>query len=118
MSCCPPPCCPPSCTIPSCSSMPMYGLGGTGGTSGGGRSVSTRELGTVAGVTPQSVSQLPSSEVVIQPAPFIMVVPGPILSSSCEPIYVGGATSPGGGGFGGRLGSSSMGSCGVRCLPC
>lgn len=122
--------CGPTCAIPSCSSIPVVGLGsasiranygrglgygnlgsGYGGLGYGsgagalafGSSTSSGELGTLEGVIPQPINQIPPSEVVIQPPAFIVTIPGPILSASCEPISVGGITPTaiGGSGIGG-----------------
>ncbi|KAL7978037.1 hypothetical protein Chor_005024 [Crotalus horridus] len=55
-------------------------------------------MGTLAGVIPIPINQVPPSEVTIQPSPVVVTIPGPILSASCEPIAVGGNTpcAPGG----------------------
>nr|ABU98610.1 beta-keratin 22 [Gekko gecko] len=89
MSCCVPPC-GPSCAIPSCTSRPTIGLGSCGMGSGYGTSASS--LGVVPGVSPACINQIPPSEVMIQPPPFVLTVPGPILAASCEPVSVGGYT--------------------------
>ncbi|KAJ6651900.1 hypothetical protein lerEdw1_015944 [Lerista edwardsae] len=64
------------------------GLGyGSGALVGG--STSSGELGTLAGVVPQPINQIPASEVVIQPPASIVTIPGPILSASCTSKLVG-----------------------------
>ncbi|XP_066466536.1 uncharacterized protein [Tiliqua scincoides] len=122
--------CGPTCTIPSCASIPVVGLGSAGiranygrglgygnlgsgygglgyGSGAGalafGGSTSSGELGTLAGVIPQPINQIPPSEVVIQPPPSVVTIPGAILSASCEPVSVGGITPTaiGGSGIGG-----------------
>ncbi|XP_060550294.1 chorion class A protein L11-like [Pantherophis guttatus] len=145
-------CCPPSCAIPSCASAPVVGLGSAGcgpwgygyrglglgygygyGYGGARFGESARNLGTLAGVAPSCISQIPASEVTIQPPAVVVTLPGPILSASCEPVAVGGHTpcAPGGFGnyggyYGGRLGRygrrgsiCSYGRRGSICtLPC
>ncbi|KAK9390990.1 feather keratin B-4-like [Crotalus adamanteus] len=116
MSCCPPIClppCPPSCAIPSCASLPKIGLGSCGIGSGllgggGGGAASASNLGILPGANVGCISQIPSSEVVIQPPPVVVTLPGPILAASCEPVAVGGysACASGSGGYlGGGLGA-------------
>uniref|UniRef100_H9GSZ5 Keratin n=2 Tax=Anolis carolinensis TaxID=28377 RepID=H9GSZ5_ANOCA len=102
------PCYRPTCTIPSCSSAPVIPLGGCYG----GSAAPASSLGIVPGVNPSCINQLPPSEVVIQPSPTIVTIPGPILSASCEPLAVGGYT-PCASGSGGYLGYG-RGSC---CRP-
>ncbi|XP_060117075.1 LOW QUALITY PROTEIN: keratin-associated protein 4-8-like [Heteronotia binoei] len=99
MSCC----CPPSCAIPSCPqpccsqpccsqpccspcSYPTGGLGKLDCCSSScccssccGNSTSARCLGITSGANVSCVSQIPPSEVVIQPPPVIAVIPGPVL---------------------------------------
>ncbi|XP_015275947.1 PREDICTED: keratin-associated protein 5-5-like [Gekko japonicus] len=75
MSCCPSPCCPPSCC---------------------GNSTSARCLGITSGASVSCINQIPPSEVTIQPPPCTVVVPGPVLAASCEPLRVGGYTACGG----------------------
>ncbi|KAJ6623922.1 hypothetical protein lerEdw1_014838, partial [Lerista edwardsae] len=72
-----------------------YGIGGLGETSA--------HLGTLAGVVPSCVNQIPASEVVLQPPACVVTIPGPILSATCEPVSVGGITpcAAGGSGIGG-----------------
>ncbi|XP_053133211.1 chorion class B protein B.L1-like [Hemicordylus capensis] len=72
-----------------------YGLGGLGygGLGSGYGAVETSgNLGTLAGVIPSPINQIPPSEVVIQPPPVVVTLPGAILSASCEPVSVGGNT--------------------------
>ncbi|XP_070622161.1 shematrin-like protein 2 [Erythrolamprus reginae] len=119
-----------------------YGLGygrGLGyGYGAGALAESSRSLGTLAGVIPNCINQVPPSEVTIQPPAVVVTIPGPILSASCEPVAVGGNTpcAPfggyggfgrfGGGYYGGRLGRlgrrgsiCSLGRRGSICnLPC
>ncbi|XP_015272026.1 PREDICTED: feather keratin B-4-like [Gekko japonicus] len=90
-------CYPPSCAIPSCASSPMLGLGPCGVGSGmlgygGGMPVSSSSLGITSGANVACVNQIPPSEVVIQPPPYVVTIPGPILAASCEPVAVGGYT--------------------------
>uniref|UniRef100_A0A8C6XS94 Uncharacterized protein n=1 Tax=Naja naja TaxID=35670 RepID=A0A8C6XS94_NAJNA len=65
-------------------------------------------LGTLAGVNPQPINQIPPSEVTIQPPSVVVTIPGPILSASCEPVAVGGNTPCAPGGIG-RLGAGYLG---------
>ncbi|XP_066466535.1 chorion class A protein PC292-like [Tiliqua scincoides] len=147
--------CGPACTVPSCASIPVVGLGssglglGSGGLRYGGLSygglgsggigygsgalavgsTNSGQLGTLAGIIPQPINQIPSSEVVIQPPASIVTIPGAILSASCEPVSVGGNTPCAVGGSGvianrglwsGLLGSRFGGHLGGRsnvCLP-
>nr|ABU98611.1 beta-keratin 23 [Gekko gecko] len=114
---CAPSCAVPSC-LPSCSSpcgYPVSGLGSLnscGGLYGGATSASS--LGHTSGANVGCVGQLPPSEVVIQPAPCVLTVPGPILAASCEPLRVGGYTACGGGS---SLGSGRL-SGGLCSYPC
>ncbi|XP_070807092.1 chorion class A protein L11-like [Pituophis catenifer annectens] len=152
--------CGPSCAVPSCASAPVVGFGSAGskglgwglghgyglgyglgyghglgyGYGAGALVESSRSLGTLAGVVPSCINQIPASEVTIQPPAVVVTLPGPILSASCEPVAVGGQTpcAPGGigsfgaGYFGGRLGRlghrgsiCSLGRRGSICnLPC
>lgn len=101
-----------------------YGSGalGVGSTTSG-------QLGTLAGIVPQPINQIPAAEVVIQPPASIVTIPGPILSASCEPVSVGGNTPCAVGGSGvvanrglwsGLLGNRFGGSLRGRsnlCLP-
>ncbi|XP_015276103.1 PREDICTED: keratin-associated protein 5-5-like [Gekko japonicus] len=75
LSCCPSPCCPPSCC---------------------GSSTPARCLGITSGASVSCINQIPPSEVTIQPPPCTVVVPGPVLAASCEPLRVGGYTACGG----------------------
>ncbi|XP_066466530.1 chorion class B protein B.L1-like [Tiliqua scincoides] len=69
------------------------GYGGLGyGYGSGGQVETSGNLGTLAGVIPQPINQIPPSEVVIQPPPSVVTIPGAILSASCEPVSVGGNT--------------------------
>uniref|UniRef100_A0A670JVR6 Keratin n=1 Tax=Podarcis muralis TaxID=64176 RepID=A0A670JVR6_PODMU len=45
-------------------------------------------------------NRLAAPEVVIQPPPSVLTIPGPILSASCEPVSVGGNTPCAVGGYG------------------
>ncbi|KAK9390999.1 shematrin-like 2 [Crotalus adamanteus] len=148
------PYCGPSCAVPSCASAPVVGFGSAGsrslgcglgygglgyglgyghglgyGYGAGALAESSGSLGTLAGVIPSCINQIPASEVTIQPPAVVVTIPGPILSASCEPVAVGGNTpcAPGGVGgigggyFGGRLGRfGRRGSiCALPCnLPC
>ncbi|XP_063173244.1 feather keratin-like [Candoia aspera] len=130
-------CCPPSCAIPSCASCPVIGLGPPGcGSSGyrgfgqgygygsSGLAEYSSNLGTLAGIRPSCINQIPSSEVVIQPPATVITVPGPIMSASCDPICVGGYTpcaTEGYGRYGGYRGGRQgrLGRRGSICsLPC
>ncbi|XP_013923792.1 PREDICTED: beta-keratin-related protein-like [Thamnophis sirtalis] len=93
--------CGPSCAIPSLSSSPTVGFGsaGAGGLGYGilpynaaasALAESSGSLGTLAGVIPSCINQIPPSEVVLQPPSCVVTIPGPILSASCEPTAVGG----------------------------
>nr|XP_028566791.1 cuticle protein 64-like [Podarcis muralis] len=140
--------CGPSCAVPSCASTPTvgfgsaalgrrgglgYGLGGLGYGYGGlgygygglgygyGGAERAANLGVLDGVIPSCVNQIPPAEVVIQPPPSVLTIPGPILSASCEPLSVGGNTPcavsgsgiVGGYGYGGwGYGSGLLGSSG------
>ncbi|XP_034953520.1 keratin, type II cytoskeletal 1-like [Zootoca vivipara] len=114
--------CGPSCAVPSCASTPTVGFGSAGGLGWGGWGQgglgwgqgglgwgqgglgwgqggrgygaveSSGSLGTLAGVRPSCINQIPPAEVVIQPPPTVVTIPGPILSASCEPVSVGGNT--------------------------
>ncbi|KAL7978013.1 hypothetical protein Chor_005000 [Crotalus horridus] len=103
-------CCAPSCAVPICvpaSSPPVcYPVGGLGsltscgvggtyglGSAGSGGAVSAATLGMTSGASMSCVNQIPPSELLIQPAPVNVVIPGAILSSTCEPIRVGGYTA-------------------------
>ncbi|KAG8146937.1 hypothetical protein E2320_014024, partial [Naja naja] len=147
--------CPPSCTIPSCCSTPQFGLGSAGafgsapagglglggrglggglqvGSMGGlqGGGISSGELGTLSGIVPQPINQIPPAEVVIQPPSFVVTIPGPILSASCDPVAIGGNTpcaAPGSGILGrplapsrGLLGGRNLqgGRGNVTLIPC
>ncbi|KAJ7307270.1 hypothetical protein JRQ81_009269 [Phrynocephalus forsythii] len=126
--------CGPSNAVPSCSAIPSvgfgsshfgsgFGLGGSGfGSLGSGGSVSATSLGVLQGVQPQCINQLPPNEVVIQPPPVAVTVPGAIMSATPVPVQVGGvapcAISGSGStlGFGLNnlgLGSSGFGSSGL-----
>ncbi|KAL7978017.1 hypothetical protein Chor_005004 [Crotalus horridus] len=126
--------CGPSCAIPSSASIPSVGFGSAGlgalpprglGLSPFPSAESSGSLGTLAGVNPSCINQIPPSELTIQPPAVVVTIPGPILSASCAPVAVGGNTpcAPGGlgqigaGYFGGRLGR--FGRRGSICaLPC
>ncbi|XP_003226377.3 shematrin-like protein 2 [Anolis carolinensis] len=107
MSCCQPSCCGPSCVVPSCSSTPCIGIGAQRC----GTSTSSCCLGTVPGVVPSCITQLPASEMVIQPPAVVMTIPGPIMSASCEPIAVGGTTPC-------AVAGGCSGIRGIGCSPC
>ncbi|KAK9390993.1 keratin-associated protein 9-1-like [Crotalus adamanteus] len=98
MSCCAPACAVPTC-VPTCSPSVCYPVGGLGsltscgagsygsyglGSAGGG--LTAASLGLAHGAKLSCVSQTPPSEVYIQPAPVSVIIPGPILASTCEPI--------------------------------
>ncbi|XP_032991960.1 shematrin-like protein 2 [Lacerta agilis] len=131
--------CGPSCTIPSFASRPVvgfgsgYGLGcGYGGYSGyggyggygsyggyggyGGYGYGAEHaanLGILPGVQQSCISQLPQSEIVLQPPPINVTIPGAVLSASCEPIAVGGNTACAVGSYGyGGLGGYGLGGYG------
>nr|CAX65554.1 beta-keratin [Pantherophis guttatus] len=112
--CCPPTCVIPTC-VPACSPPVCYPVGGLGsltscGLGSGGGSASAASLGLAHGASVSCVNQTPPSEIVVQPPPFNIVVPGAVLAASCEPIRVGGYTACGGG--------SSGGSSRLRYFPC
>ncbi|KAH0619757.1 hypothetical protein JD844_025953, partial [Phrynosoma platyrhinos] len=109
-----------SCAIPSCASEPTVGFGRHGiyghsgiryGALGFGGSELANNLGILDGVTPSCINQVPSSEVVIQPPPFSVTIPGPILAASGEPVAVGGNApcSLRGVGIAGGFGNSGFG---------
>ncbi|XP_026575993.1 elastin-like [Pseudonaja textilis] len=136
--------CGPSCAVPSCASAPAVGFGSAGsrglgygglgygglgyglgyGYGAGALAESSGSLGTLAGVIPKPINQVPASEVTIQPPAVVITLPGAILSASCEPVAVGGYNpcAPGGigglgaGYLGGRLGR--LGRRGSICNPC
>ncbi|XP_013927538.1 PREDICTED: uncharacterized protein LOC106553537 [Thamnophis sirtalis] len=99
--------CGPSCALPSSASIPTVGFGsaGLGGLASRGLGLgpfplaeSSGSLGTLEGIIPSCINQIPPSEVTIQPPPVVVTIPGPILSASCEPVAVGGHNpcAPGG----------------------
>ncbi|XP_026575992.1 cuticle protein 64-like [Pseudonaja textilis] len=116
--------CGPACAVPSCASAPVVGFGSGGsrghgwglgyglghgyglgyGYGAGALAETSGRLGTLAGVIPSCINQIPASEVTIQPPSSVVTLPGPILSASCEPVAVGGHSpcAPGGlrGGWG------------------
>ncbi|KAL7978032.1 hypothetical protein Chor_005019 [Crotalus horridus] len=129
--------CGPACAVPSCASAPVVGFGSAGskglgcglgygglgyglgyGYGAGALAETSGSLGTLAGVIPSCINQIPPSEIVIQPPAVVVTIPGPILSASCDPVAVGGNTpcAPGGFGrfgggyYGGRLGRYGYGS--------
>ncbi|ETE61079.1 hypothetical protein L345_13168, partial [Ophiophagus hannah] len=134
------PYCGPSCAVPSCASAPVIGLGSSGcgpwgygyrglglGYGAGALAETSGSLGTLAGVIPSCINQIPASEVTVQPPSVVVTIPGPILSASCEPVAVGGHTPCAAGGYGryggyygGRLGRfGRRGSvCALPCNPC
>ncbi|ETE68724.1 Claw keratin, partial [Ophiophagus hannah] len=67
--------------------------GGSMMSSGGGGATLAASLGMAPGASVSCINQIPSSEVVIQPAPLMLTIPGAILSASCEPVRVGGYTA-------------------------
>uniref|UniRef100_A0A670ZBK5 Keratin n=1 Tax=Pseudonaja textilis TaxID=8673 RepID=A0A670ZBK5_PSETE len=71
-------------------------------------------LGILPGANVGCINQVPPSEIVIQPPPFVVTIPGPILSASCEPVAVGGYSACAGG-YGGYLGGG--GGLGSICRP-
>ncbi|XP_066466538.1 scale keratin-like [Tiliqua scincoides] len=75
----------------------------------GGGSVSASSLGILAGANVGGVNQIPQSEILIQPPPIMIIFPGSILTSSFEPVLVGGYSAGGGGGSYGRYRSSGSG---------
>ncbi|XP_060113214.1 shematrin-like protein 2 [Heteronotia binoei] len=96
-----------------------YGSGigyGSGTWSSGG--ATSGELGTLSGIIPQPINQIPPAEVVIQPPASVVTIPGPILSATGEPVAVGGNTpcavsgSGMGGGLYGGLGGGLYGGLG------
>ncbi|XP_066466270.1 chorion class B protein L11-like [Tiliqua scincoides] len=81
-----------------------YGFGCSRGRGGGyGGAQTSGSLGTLSGVIPSCVGQLLPSEVVVQLSPFVVTIPGAMLSASCDPVAVGGYTpcAPYGYGLGG-----------------
>ncbi|XP_060117062.1 feather keratin B-4-like [Heteronotia binoei] len=116
------PSCGPSCAVPSC--LPSCGsprgypvsnlgsLGSCGGYYGGATSAGC--LGIVNGANVGCVTQLPPSEMLIQPPPSCVTIPGPVLSASCESVRVAGYSACVGGG---SLGSGRLGRrlCGYPC---
>ncbi|KAL7978015.1 hypothetical protein Chor_005002 [Crotalus horridus] len=120
------PYCGPSCAVPSCASAPVVGFGSAGskglgcglgyaglgygyglgyghglgyGYGAGALAETSGSLGTLAGVIPSCINQVPPSEVTIQPPAVVVTIPGPILSASCDPVTVGGNTPCAPGGF-------------------
>ncbi|XP_053133756.1 uncharacterized protein LOC128337140 [Hemicordylus capensis] len=55
---------------------------GYGGGMGGGMGVSSSSLGIVPGASVSCVSQVPPSELFIQPSPVVITIPGPVLSAA------------------------------------
>lgn len=128
-------CCVPACAVPTCvpaSSPPVcYPVGGLGsltscgggahgmgsygmgpyGISSAGGSVSAASLGLVPGASVGCVNQTPASEVLIQPAPIAVVIPGAIMAATCEPVRVGGYSAC-------ATGASAGGSSKLRYYPC
>lgn len=49
-------------------------------------------LGTLEGIQPSCINQIPSAEIVVQAPPVVMTIPGPILSATGKPVMVGGIT--------------------------
>nr|XP_020671456.1 claw keratin-like [Pogona vitticeps] len=135
-------CCPPSCAIPSstpsvgfgpcgiASSGCYSGYGGYGGYGGvpaspcgiassgcyggygGYGGVPASALGITSGAAVGCITQIPSSEVTVQPPSVTMVIPGAILAASCEPLAVGGySPCASGSGYRGSYGSGLQGIC-------
>ncbi|XP_008117324.1 claw keratin [Anolis carolinensis] len=108
--------CGPASAVPSCEATPTVAFGsggarglgrglvsgygsnfgyGSGLVSGyglGGNIESAANLGVLSGVNPSCINQIPSSEAVINPPPFVVTIPGPVLSATPEPLLVGGNT--------------------------
>ncbi|KAK9391006.1 feather keratin-like [Crotalus adamanteus] len=114
--------CGPSCAVPSLASTPSVGFGsaGFGGLVSRGLGLrpfplaeSSSSLGTLAGVIPSCINQIPASEVIIQPPPAVVTIPGPILSASCDPVAVGGNTPCAIGGYGQGLPTGLLGAGGL-----
>ncbi|KAL8184693.1 UNVERIFIED_CONTAM: hypothetical protein K2H54_025325 [Gekko kuhli] len=57
------------------------------------RATSARCLGITSGASVSCINQIPPSEIVIQPPSATVVIPGPVLAASCEPVRVGGYTA-------------------------
>uniref|UniRef100_A0A803TML9 Keratin n=1 Tax=Anolis carolinensis TaxID=28377 RepID=A0A803TML9_ANOCA len=76
-----------------------------------GTSTSSCCLGTVPRVVPSCINQLPPLEVVIQPSPVVVTLPGPLLSASREPVAVGGTTPC-------AIAGRCSGIRGIGCSPC
>ncbi|CAI5798609.1 type II cytoskeletal 1-like [Podarcis lilfordi] len=81
---------------------------------------------SLCGVNTSCVSQIPPSQVVIQPPAFHITIPGPVMSASPEPVAVAGNTpcatgscyEPCYGGWGGYgYGSRKWGSSSVCSYP-
>ncbi|XP_060550252.1 feather keratin isoform X2 [Pantherophis guttatus] len=110
--------CGPSCAVPSCASAPTVGFGSAGlgglaprslGLSPSPFGESSSSLGTLEGIIPSCINQIPASEVTIQPPAVVVTIPGPILSASCDPVAVGGYNPCAPGGFGQGLPTSLLG---------
>ncbi|KAG8146942.1 hypothetical protein E2320_014022 [Naja naja] len=120
MSCCAPATCIPACSSPVCypvgglGSLSSCGLGSSGMASYGGSaggSISAASLGIAPGASVSCVNQTPPSEIMVQPSPFVVVLPGAILGATSEPVRVGGYTAC-------ASGSSSGGGSRLRYFPC
>ncbi|KAJ7307275.1 hypothetical protein JRQ81_009275 [Phrynocephalus forsythii] len=127
--------CGPRNAIPSCAAIPNVGFGssscgfsglggfgcgfggfGTGafGSLGSGGSVSATSLGVLQGVQPKCINQLLPQEVVIQPPPIAMTIPGAIMSATPEPIRVGASAPCAAPGFGSIFGSGGFSGLGFN----
>ncbi|XP_015270498.1 PREDICTED: uncharacterized protein LOC107113661 [Gekko japonicus] len=131
----------PSFAVPSVASSPVVGFGSA--SLGHNSGVPFASLGVLSGVNRSCINQIPPAEVVVQPPPVVMTIPGPILSATGQLVFVGGntpcAVSYGGSGSGlsggsdlygsfgalggrlgsyrGRRGSLILGRRGSNCLP-
>uniref|UniRef100_A0A8D0HLI7 Uncharacterized protein n=1 Tax=Sphenodon punctatus TaxID=8508 RepID=A0A8D0HLI7_SPHPU len=97
------PSCPaPSCGVP-CGPRPLNNLAPLCGDLSG--------CGSICGpVNTSCVSQIPATQMTVQPPCFCITIPGPIMSASCDPVAVGGNTPCARGSYG----SSGYG----VCRPC
>ncbi|KAG8123732.1 hypothetical protein E2320_019083 [Naja naja] len=99
MSCCPVPTCIPTCSSPICypvgglGSLSSCGLGSYGMGSSAGGSMAAASLAIAPGASVSCVNQTPPSELLVQPSPFTVVLPGAILAATSEPVRVGGYTA-------------------------
>ncbi|KAK9390991.1 keratin-associated protein 9-1-like [Crotalus adamanteus] len=121
-------CCAPSCAVPICvpassppvcypvgglGSLTSCGVGGTYGldSAGSGGAVPAASLGMTSRSNVSCVNQIPPSEIVIQPPPFNIVIPGAILAATSDLVRVGGYTAC-------ATGSSSGAGSRHRYYPC